>query len=220
MQDFIIVTGMILKQTPIGEYDRRICLLTKERGKIAAFVRGARKPGNRLSSAANPFSFGTFKLYEGKSSYNVADVEIQNYFEPLRTDYIGAYYGMYFAELADYYTRENNDERQMLLLLYQSLRALCASSIPNELVRCVYEIKCITVNGEFPGVRRDREPQPQLLESTVYTLEYIVSSSIEKLYTFAVTPEVLAQLKEEAQWYCSKIIGHEFKSLEILKSLC
>ena len=73
MQDFIIVTGMILKQTPIGEYDRRICLLTKERGKIAAFVKGSRKPGNRLSSAANPFSFGAFKLYEGKSSYNVAD---------------------------------------------------------------------------------------------------------------------------------------------------
>lgn len=218
MQDFIIVTGMILKQTPIGEYDRRICLLTKERGKIAAFVKGSRKPGSRLSSAANPFSFGTFKLYEGRSSYNVSDVSIQNYFEPLRTDYIGACYGMYFAELADYYTRENNDERQMLLLLYQSLRALCAPSIPNELVRCIYEIRCIAVNGEFPGVRRDREPQLQ--ESTVYTLEYIVSSSIEKLYTFVVTPEVQAQLEEEAQWYCSKIIGHEFKSLEILKSLC
>lgn len=220
MQDFIIVTGMILKQTPIGEYDRRICLLTKERGKIAAFVKGSRKPGSRLSSATNPFSFGTFKLYEGKSSYNVSDVEIQNYFEPLRTDYIGAYYGMYFAEIADYYTRENNDERQMLKLLYQSLRALCAPSIPNELVRCIYEIKSIAVNGEFPGVRQDREPQPPLLESTVYTLEYIVSSSVEKLYTFTVTPSVLAQLEEEARWYCDKIIGHEFKSLEILKSLC
>ncbi|MBD5528044.1 MAG: DNA repair protein RecO [Lachnospiraceae bacterium] len=220
MQDFIIVTGMILKQTPIGEYDRRICLLTKERGKIAAFVKGSRKPGSRLSSATNPFSFGTFKLYEGRSSYNVSDAEIQNYFEPLRTDYIGAYYGMYFAEIADYYTRENNDERQMLKLLYQSLRALCAPSIPNELVRYIYEIKSIAVNGEFPGVRRDRGPQPQLLESTVYTLEYIVSSSVEKLYTFTVTPSVLAQLGEEAEWYCDKIIGHEFKSLEILKSLC
>ncbi len=216
MQDFITVTGMILKQTPIGEYDRRICLLTKERGKISAFVKGSRRPGSRLSSAANPFSFGTFKLYEGKTSYNVTEVEIQNYFEELRTDYIGACYGMYFAEIADYYTRENNDERQMLGLLYQSLRALCAPSIPNELVRCIYEIKSIAVNGEFPGLRRE---QP-LEESTVYALEYIVSSSIEKLYTFNVTPRVLAQLQEEAQWYCRKMIGHDFKSLEILKSLC
>lgn len=216
MQEFIMVTGMILKQTPIGEYDRRICLLTKERGKISAFVRGSRKPGSLLSSAANPFSFGVFKLYEGKTSYNVSDVEIQNYFEELRKDYIGACYGMYFAEIADYYTRENNDERQMLGLLYQSLRALCAPSIPNELVRCIYEIKSIAVNGEFPGLRRERP----LEESTVYALEYIVSSSIEKLYTFNVTPQVLAQLQEEAQWYCRKIIGHEFKSLEILKTLC
>ncbi len=216
MQDMIMVTGMILKQTPIGEYDRRICLLTKERGKISAFVRGSRKPGSRLSSAANPFSFGIFKLYEGKTSYNVTEVEIQNYFEELRTDYIGACYGMYFAEIADYYTRENNDERQMLGLLYQSLRALCAPAIPNELVRCIYEIKSIVVNGEFPGLRRDRP----LEESTVYTLEYIVASSIEKLYTFNVTPPVLAQLQEEAEWYCRKILGHQFKSLEILKSLC
>lgn len=146
----------------------------------------------------------------------MADVEIQNYFEPLRRDYIGAYYGMYFAELADYYTRENNDERQMLKLLYQSLRALCAPSIPNELVRCIYEIKSIAVNGEFPGIRQDRE----LEASTVYALEYIVSSSVEKLYTFTVTPQVLAQLQEEARWYCGKILSHEFKSLEILQSLC
>ena len=61
MQTPVIVTGLILKQTPIGEYDRRICLLTKERGKISAFAKGSRKPGNRLAGATNPFSFGEFK---------------------------------------------------------------------------------------------------------------------------------------------------------------
>ena len=96
MQELIIVTGIIMKQTPSGEYDRRICLLTKERGKISAFVKGSRKPGNKLCSATNPFSFGIFKLYQGKTSYNVVDVDIHNYFEELRTDYISAYYGMYF----------------------------------------------------------------------------------------------------------------------------
>ena len=215
MQEFLWVTGMVLKQTPIGEYDRRICLLTKEKGKISAFARGARKQGSRFAAATNPFSFGTFKLYAGRDSYTVSEVEIQNYFEELMTDFEGAYYGMYFAEVADYYTRENNDEREMLKLLYQSLRALCAPSIPNRLVRCVYEIKAVVVNGEFPGL-----PQGQTFaDSTVYTVEYIVNSSVEKLYTFTVTEPVLMELEQLSHLYRTKIMEQEFKSLEILKTL-
>lgn len=216
MQEFIQVTGIILKQTPIGEYDRRICLLTKEKGKISAFVSGSRKPGSRLSSATNPFSFGVFKLRVRTSAYNVEEADIQNYFEELRKDYIGAYYGMYFAEVADYYTRENNDEREMMKLLYQSLRALSVSSIPRELVRFIYEIKSIVVNGEFPGLPADWE----LEDSTRYAVSFIAESSIEKLFTFTVSEAVLAQLEKLADHYRMKIMDKEFKSLEILKTLC
>ncbi len=216
MQEFIQVTGIILKQTPIGEYDRRICLLTKEKGKISAFVRGSRKPGSRLSSATNPFSFGVFKLHEGKSAYNVLEADIQNYFEDLRIDYIGAYYGMYFAEIADYYSRENSDETQMLKLLYQSLRALSVSSLSRELVRFIYEIKSIVINGEFPGIPAGWDAEP----STEYTVDYIVNSSIEKLYTFTVSESVLTQLGALADHYRNKIMDREFKSLEILQTLC
>lgn len=216
MQDYIWVTGMILKQTPVGEYDRRLLLLTKERGKITVFARGSRKPSNRLAAATNPFSFGKFKLYPGKEAYNLSEAEIQNYFEELRTDFEGAYYGMYFSEVADYYTRENNDEREMLKLLYQSLRALCAPSLPNPLVKCIFELKAIAVNGEFPGVPTDRKYE----ESTVYALHYIVASSIEKLYTFQVTDTVFEELKGIAEQYCKRFMNHNFKSLEILTTLC
>ncbi len=216
MQEFICVTGMILKQTPIGEYDRRICLLTKEKGKISAFARGARRPGNRLAAATNPFSFGTFKLYAGRDSYTLSEADIQNYFSELMTDYIGAYYGMYFAEVADYYTRENNDEREMLKLLYQSMRALCAPALPNQLIKCIFELKSIVVNGEYPGAPQDRS----LEESTLYALHYISTSSIEKLYTFTVNDNVLRELTQVAEEYRKRFTDREFKSLEILKTLC
>ena len=92
----------------------------------------------------------------------------------------------YFAEVADYYTRENNDERQMMKLLYQSLRALCSPVLPNPLVQSVFELKAIAVNGEFPGIPTDRK----LEESTIYALRYIVESPVEKLYTFTVAESV------------------------------
>lgn len=216
MQEFVIVTGMILKQTPVGEYDRIICLLTKERGKISAFAKGARKPGSKMAAGTNPFSFGTFKLYEGRSSYTIVEADIQNYFEELRTDYISAYYGMYFAEIADYYTRENNDERPMMKLLYQSLRALCAPSLPNRLVQCIYEIKAIQVNGEFPGVPL----QSKISKTCAYVIEYIAASPVEKLYQFTVSEEILEELEEMAAYYKARFLDHPFKSLEILQSLC
>ncbi|MGN1148062.1 MAG: DNA repair protein RecO [Lachnospiraceae bacterium] len=216
MQDFIMVTGMVISQIPVGEYDRRVCILTKERGKISAFAKGARRPGSRFMAATNPFSFGQFKLYEGKNSYNVAETNISQYFEELRTDYIGAYYGMYFLEIADYYTRENNDEKEMLKLLYQTMRALLHPAIPDALVKCIFELKTLQVNGEYPGTPVGEN----LNESTVYALEFIASASVEKLYTFTVKDEVLQELRMIADRYRKRFMDRQFKSLEILESLC
>lgn len=80
MQESLYVTGIVLKQTPFGEYDRIVSLLTREKGKITAFARGARKPGNRLAAATNPFAFGTFRLYDGRTSYTISEADIQNFF--------------------------------------------------------------------------------------------------------------------------------------------
>ena len=216
MQESLYVTGIVLKQTPFGEYDRIVSLLTREKGKITAFARGARKPGNRLAAATNPFAFGTFRLYEGRTSYTISEADIQNFFPELLTDYIGACYGMYFAEVADFYCRENNDEREMLKLVYQSLRALCAPALPNELVRSIFELKAIAVNGEYPGPPAGR----RLEESTLYALSYIAQSPIEKLYTFTVSDKVLDELKGIASENRKRFMDRSFKSLEILKTLC
>ena len=244
MRETITVTGMVLSAAPIGEYDRRIVLLTKERGKIAAFAKGARKTGSSLLTAVNPFAFGTFLLYEGKNSYNMMQADISNYFSELRTDVEGAYYGFYFLDLAGYYSREGNDETDMLKLLYQTMRALTNPRIPKELIRYIFELKSITINGEGPEVFQCAEcgakENPavfsvkkggllckscieqdsygiRLDNSTLYTLQYIVGAPPERMYNFIVNEEVLSKLRKIVTRYMEHYVGREFKSLEILK---
>ena len=214
MQEYIEVTGLVIQNLPMGEYDKRVTILTKERGKIAAFARGARRPNSKLMARTNPFCFGTFKMYEGKNSYTLVDAEISNYFDEFRDDLEGAMYGMYFLEVADYYTRENNDEKEMLMLVYQSLRALLLPAIQNELILYIFEIKALVVNGEFPGIPANKSLSPD----TLYTIDYVVKSGLDRLSTFVVSDEVLRELAECVVEYRKRYMGHEFHSLEILNS--
>ena len=215
MQELVNLTAIVLKSSPIGEYDRMVVLLTKERGKITAFAKGARRQTSKLMAATNLFAFGEFKLYPGRNSYTMTDAQIQNYFEELRIDFEGAYYGMFFLEVCDYYTRENNDEKEFLKLVYQSLKALSVKSLNRKLVQCIFEMKAMVINGEFPGIPAEGNWQ----ESTEYAVSYIMSSSIEKLYTFTVSETVLSELIRIAERYRYHYIDREFKSLEMLSVL-
>ena len=121
--------GMVLSTMPIGDYDRRVVILTKECGKISAFAKGARRPNSALLACSQPFTFGQFTLLQGRSSYNLLSADISNYFTDLREDLDSVAMAMYFCEFADYYGRENVEATQMLKLLYQSLRALSKKTI-------------------------------------------------------------------------------------------
>ncbi len=211
----VMLTGMDLLTSPVNDYDRRVVLLTKERGKITAFAKGARRQGSRLLAATNQFCFGQFKLFEGRTAYNLVEASITNYFEELREDFDAACLGMYFLEFADYYTRENNDEMQMLGLLYQSLRALVKPSLDNKLIKVIYEMKSMVVNGEFPGVPVDMK----LSDSAAYAVNFIVSTPVEKLYTFAVSDEVRSELETLSARITDMIIDRKFKSLDMLDKL-
>ncbi|MBQ7795902.1 MAG: DNA repair protein RecO [Lachnospiraceae bacterium] len=211
MREQVCLTGMVLKASPVGEYDRRLVILTCERGKITAFARGARRPGNSLMACSGPFVFGKFMLYEGKESYTLASAEVTNYFREIAVDMEAACYGSYFLEFADYYGRENVEAVEILKLLYQSLRALLKESIPNRLVKPVFELKLMQLNGEY-----SEQPRGNISDSARYTWEYVLYSTIEKLYTFNVKAEVLREFERCVEDNKRRFVDKQFHSLDIL----
>ena len=99
------VTGMVLSSVPAGEYDRRVEILTRERGRISGFATGARRPGSPVMAAAQPFVFGTFVISEGRTANKIREARVDNFFAGLRKDVSGSLYGTYFMEVLQYVTR-------------------------------------------------------------------------------------------------------------------
>jgi len=216
MSNGIELTGMVLSAAPSGEYDRRIVLLTKERGRITAFARSARKPNSTLLAATVPFTFGDFHLYEGRSAYTCVAAEVSNYFEKLRSDYEGAYYGFYFMEFADYYAQENMDGADMLNLLYAALTALEKGAVQKRLVRYAFEVRLMVQGGEFP---QDVTKEEALFPASRYAFYHMITAPLGRLFAFSVTDEVLDQIARRQDEIRMRYVDRHFKSLEILQTV-
>ena len=230
----------------MGDRDRHVVLLTRERGKIQAFARGARRQDSPLLGVCQPFAYGMFQVYEGRSAYTITGADILNYFEELRTDLVRICYGQYFCEVANYFTRENLPATAMMQLLYQSLRALTKDSLPPGLVRSVYELRMIALNGEAPQAyacvncgaegktnyfsaraggllcpdcRRLDPRGRELSETVLYAMRFILSAPLSKLYTFVLSEEAQEELAEVMKEYYGRYVDAEFQSLSLLEGL-
>lgn len=212
MDNQIELTGMVLSAMPVGDYNKRLVILTGEAGKITVFARGAKKPGSKFMGSTEPFCFGKFKLIKGKDAYTLTDVNISRHFEELRSDYEATIYALYFMEIADFYTRENMEAYEEINLLYASFLALISDKFDHRVVRAVYEAKSLVIAGEYPGLFPNR-----VYSNTIrYTYDFIAGAEIKKLYSFAVEEDVAVQMAEISSDMIRKITGHKFKSTDLL----
>ena len=247
MAEKVTFTGMVLIASPMKEYDKRIEVLTKERGRISAFARGARKPNSVLLACTVPFTFGKFTFYEGRNAYNLVSGEIDTYFGEITADYDALCYASYFAEMIQYFSREGIEAAEELILMYVTMRALKHRLIPFSLIRVIFEMRLMMIEGESIEVfgclrcgnkdaysvylsegglvcsecaakeRKFAKEYPLKLGADAkYTLQYILTSPMEKLYAFTVTDKVLEELKQFMKSYLARYLPHRFKTLDFI----
>jgi DNA repair protein RecO (recombination protein O) len=237
--------GVVLLSSSHKEYDSRIEILTSEYGRITCFVKGSRRPHNPLSAATIPFTFANFILYESPRSYTLKSAHIIKHFSELSDSMDDMIYASYFGELVRYYSRENITAENEVNLLYLSIHALIQKLIPAGLIRIIFEMRLLYIQGEgmnpnsciscgkeghFPFYLRKggmlcnsclqkvhvNERPITLSADALYALRYIASSPLKNLFAFNLKDEVIKELREFVDAYFDIYVHKTFNSLELL----
>lgn len=216
MAEFLNTSGIVLKSSPVNDFDRRVVILTEKAGKIAAFANGARKQGSRFAASTDLFVFADFSLYAGRNAFTIREVNVKNYFGELRADYEAALYGMYFLEVTEKATVENGDDSDMLVLLYQTLRALTHPVYSKSFVRTVFELKTVMVSGMFNTAVLEGGFSDTLKRYA----EVLYRTPAKSVYSYGLKEEFLSEAQNlSAREMRAAFEGYEFKSLEMLKTI-
>lgn len=214
----IEVSGVILSTMPIGEYDKRLVILTDSLGKIHVFARGAKRIHSKLLAVTDPLIFGRFKIFSGKNAYNLSDVTIIDYFSELKQDLDKLYYGYYVLEFASYFTKENMEATEILRLLFVTLKTLVKASAkePLAFIRAVFEWKMFALEGIMPSCHEGLVCGVKISETLQYTLNYILHSDVTKLYNFTLKEKEMKDFIHLCELYHKLNIDKTFHSLEMI----
>ena len=117
-----------------------------------------------------------------------------------------------------FFTREGLDATESLKLLYQSLRALSVKSLSHPLVRAIFELKMLEINGICPSIE-DIKARYDLDQSAFYAADFVKQSPVEKLYTFTLTEPVMKQFADLSSNLLRRVVDKRFKSLEMLEEI-
>lgn len=206
---------MVLKAFDHAEYDRRVILLTRQTGKITVFAKGVRRQGSKNMASTEPFVYGQFKLFEGKNAYNLAEADIENYFEELRLDMEKMCYASFFTDAVERTTKENNDEAQILKLLYRSMQGLLSPGLTSRFVSTVFSLKLLMENGVYGG----SSAEEGIENGTKLALDHIMKSEIKDIFAFRVSDSCASELDGIAKKRLREFVGTGLKSLEVMKDM-
>src|SRR3954470_21896281 len=144
--------ALILRTYKLGEVDRIVVFLTRDRGKKRGVAKGARRVRSRFMGALEPMTCAGVAYYEREQR----DLVRINYAEPTRSplsrpgsDALG--YVGYFAELIDEWAPEAHaDER--LYRLGSSVTDAIATRVPVDALASYFEYWIRRLRGVYPAL--------------------------------------------------------------------
>ena len=239
--------GLIIKEQNIGEQDKLVHALTKTNGVIKAFVRGAKNIKSGKSAAASLLSYSMLTVHPGRDSYSISDARALHIFSKLRNDVKKMCLAQYFCELALTICPREKPAEKYLSLVLNSLYLLSEDKRQAELIKPCLEMRLTAMAGYLPDLimckgcgvyaapsmffrpregtlecnscHSDGGGAVELSEAALTALRHTVYADDDKLFSFALNGEGLAQLNRASEAYLQYRFEKEFKTLNFYKAI-
>jgi len=143
------VEAIVLRTHKLGEADRIITLLTREKGKIRAVAKGVRRTRSKFGARLEPFSRAELFIAPGKNLDIITQAETLNvYGQSLALDYPLWTIGQTILETADRIASEESVPAEtQYLLLVGALRSLTEKEHDGMLVLNAYLLRALSLAG-------------------------------------------------------------------------
>ncbi len=149
--------GLIIKSTNIGESDRVVVVLTKDRGLMSAFVSGARKPKSKNSAATALLSYSSLTVTQSKDTNRITESEVIEAFFDLSSDIMKLGLAQYICELCLGIVPYDDESEDFLRLVLNSLHFIAKDKKDLYAVKALTELRLMVIAGFMPDLVGCRE---------------------------------------------------------------
>jgi DNA repair protein RecO (recombination protein O) len=136
-------TGINLKSMALGEADRLLTILTRERGLVRAVAGGARKPKSKLGGRSSLFVVNHLVMSEGRSLDRLSQAETVVSYPGLSRDLAKLTVAQYWAELILHQALSGQPQTELFDFLCDrlaDLEQLTRDQIPAALIEGIYQL--------------------------------------------------------------------------------
>jgi DNA repair protein RecO (recombination protein O) len=111
------VEAVVLRHADWGEADSLVTLFTRERGKVRAIAKGARRIKSRKAGHLEPFTRVTLQLAKGRDLFIITQAETLEAYLPIHESLEKTSLAAYLSELLDRFTYEDESENYNIFRL-------------------------------------------------------------------------------------------------------
>jgi DNA repair protein RecO (recombination protein O) len=146
--------AFVLRSHPLGESDRLVTFLTRAAGKVRGVAKGARRSRRRFGSNLELLSRVRLSFFEreGQELVRIEAAELLESFYLLQEDPERGAVLACFAEIADAFAREQQEDEAFFRLLHAVLRAV-RDGLDLDRAARYFEIWTLRLHGVLPPLR-------------------------------------------------------------------